>query len=64
MTGRSADTNLAEIHEQMNELLDPIECTKRELKIKLWASSRKPTKKCVMKMKEEKMAATSKNLYF
>ena len=54
--GRSADTNLAEIHEEMSELLDKLlNVQKESLKKTSWvhASSCKPTKKCVMKMKEK-----------
>ena len=58
MTGRaSADTNLAEIHEEMSELLDKqVNVQKESLKKTsgVHASSRKPTKKCAMKMKETK----------
>ena len=46
--GRSADTNLAEIHEEMSELLDKQVIVQNEsLKITsgVHASSRKPTKK-------------------
>ena len=54
---RSADTNLAEIHEEMSELLDKqVNVQKDGLKISsgVHESYRKPTKKCAMKMKEEK----------
>ena len=54
--GRSADTNLAEIHEEMSELLDKqVNVQKESLKktFGVHASSRKPTKKCAMKMKEK-----------
>ena len=55
---RSADTNLAEIHEEMSELIirQTSECMKKEFEKTsgVHESSRKPTKKCAMKMKERK----------
>ena len=57
MTGRNADTNFAEIHEEMSELVDKqINVQKESLKKfpGFTQNSRKPTKKCAMKMKETK----------
>ena len=53
MDGRSADTSLAEIHQEMSELRigEQSECIKREFE-KYFRGSRKPTKKCAMKMKQ------------
>ena len=48
---------MAEIHEEMSELLDKqVNVQKESLKKTsgIHASSRKPTKKCAMKMKERK----------
>ena len=56
--GRSADTNLAEIHEEMSELLDKqIKCIKREFEktFGVHVSSHKPTKS--VRWKEEKITA-------
>ena len=56
MHGRSADTNLAEIHEEMSELLDKqVNVQKESLKktFGVHTTSRKPIKKCAMKMKEK-----------
>ena len=62
MNWRNADTNLAEIHEEMSELVDKqVNVQKESLKKlpgftqnsrKPTQNSRKPTKKCAMKMKE------------
>ena len=62
MHWRNADTNLAEIHEEMSELVDKqVNVQKESLKKlpgftqtsrKPTQNSRKPTKKCAMKMKE------------
>ena len=50
---RNADTNLDEIHEEMSGLLDKQVNVQKE-SLKNFRGSRKPTKKCVMKMKESK----------
>ena len=53
--GRSAETNLAEIHEEMSELLNKQVNVQKESLKKFQGftqSSRKPTKKCAIKMKE------------
>ena len=58
MTGRayvlreSAEPSLAEIHPEMSELLDKQVSAQKEKTSGVHASSRKPTKKCAMKMKE------------
>ena len=55
MHWRNADTNLAEIHEEMSELVDKQVNVQKESLKKLPGfiqNSRKPTKKCAMKMKE------------
>ena len=55
--GRSAETNLAEIHEEMSELLNKQVNVQKESLKKFHGftqSSYKPTKKCAMKMKETK----------
>ena len=64
MTGRAyiwrnVDTNLAEIHEEMSELVDKQVNVQKESfpgftqnSRKPTQNSRKPTKKCAMKMKE------------
>ena len=55
MNGRSADTSLAEIHQEISELLEnKVNAQKESLKNISGAhvSSRKPTKKCAMKMKQ------------
>ena len=54
--GRSADTNLAEIHEEISELLDKqVNVQKENLKKNFWGSRRllQAHKKCTMKMKEK-----------
>ena len=43
---------MAEIHQEMSELLDKQVNAQKEKTSGVHASSRKPTKKCVMKMKE------------
>ena len=53
--GRSTDTNLAEIHEEMSELLDKQVNVQKESLKKLPGFMQAPTsprKKCAMKMKE------------
>ena len=55
--GRSTDTNLAEIHEEMRELLDKQVNVQKESLKKLPGFMQAPTsprKKCAMKMKEKK----------
>ena len=55
MHWRNADTNLAEIHEEMSELVDKqVNVQKGGLKKVpgFTQNSRKPTKKCTMKIKE------------
>ena len=67
--GRSADTNLAEIHEQMSELLSKqVNVQKESLKKTSWihASSCKPTKKVCdenerKKVEEKKQWPCQKN---
>ena len=57
MHGRSADTNLAEIHEEMSELLDKQVNVQKESLKKLPGFTKAPAsprKKCAMKMKERK----------
>ena len=52
MRDRSADTNLAGIHEEMSELLNKqVNVQKESLKktSRVNTSSHKPTKKCAMK---------------
>ena len=65
MDGKSADTSLAEIHQEMSELLEnKVNALKESLK-KYFRGSRKPTKKCAMKMKQrnkEKKRRTRKNI--
>ena len=39
---RSADTSLAEIHQEMSELLDKSECTTREFEKYFWGSCKLP----------------------
>ena len=54
--GRSADTNVAKIHEEISKLLDKqVNVQKESLKktYGIHASSRKPMKKCGMKIKKE-----------
>ena len=67
MHGRSADTNLAEIHEEMSELLDKqVNVQKESLKKTsgVHKSSRKPTKKVCdeneRKKQRKKTTAASK----
>ena len=57
--GISSDTNLAEIHEEMSELLDKQVNVQKESLKKLPGFTQAPTspQKCVMKMKERKTAA-------
>ena len=43
---------MAEIHQEMSELLDKQVNAQKEKTSGVHVSSRKPTKKCVMKMKE------------
>ena len=60
---RNADTNLAEIHEEMSELVDKQVNVQKESLKKLpgfTQNSRKPTKKCAMKMKETKKQTKKK----
>ena len=60
--GRSADTNLAEIHEEMSELLDKqVNVQNESLKILpgFMQASTSPRKKCVIKMKERKKMTTA-----
>ena len=45
MTGRSAEPSLAEIHQEMSELLDKQVNAQKEKTSGVHASSRKPTKK-------------------
>ena len=52
MHWRNADTNLAEIHEEMSELVDKQVNVQKQNSRKPTQNSRKPTKKCAMKMKE------------
>ena len=53
--GRSAETNLAEIHEEMSGLNKQVNINKSLKKASgVHASSRKPIKKCAKKMKERK----------
>ena len=48
MDGGSAEPSLAEIHQEMSELLDKqVKYTKRKSS-RVHVSSRKPTKKCTM----------------
>ena len=58
MTGRRrSDTNLAEIHEEMSELLDKQVNVQKESLKKLPGFTQAPAsprKKCAMKMKERK----------
>ena len=63
--GRSAEPSLAEIHQEMSELLDKqltSECTKRELE-KLSGFTQAPAspRKSVMKMKETKKEKTMRS---
>ena len=52
MDGRSADTSLAEIYQEMSELLEnKVNAYKESLK-KYFRGLCKPTKKCPMKMKQ------------
>ena len=62
--GRSADTNLADIHEEMSELLGKqVIVQNKSLKIPsgVHASFRKSTKKCAMKNKRKKNDCRVKN---
>ena len=67
--GRSADTNLAEIHEEMTELLDKqVNVQKENLKksSRIHASSCKPTKKVCdenERKKEEKKTTAASNFF-
>ena len=56
MHGRSANTNLAEIHEEMSELLDKQVNVQKEGLKKFPGFTQAPTspQKCVMKMKESR----------
>ena len=54
MLGRSAEPSLAEIHQEMSELLDKQVNAQKEKTSGVHASSCKPIKKCAMKMKEIK----------
>ena len=51
--GGSAEPSLAEIHQEMSELLDKQVIAQKEKTSRIHASSCKPTKKCAMKMKEQ-----------
>ena len=54
MTGRgSAEPSLAEIHQEKSELLDKQVNAQKEKTSRVHASSRNPTKKCVIKMKKK-----------
>ena len=48
----SAEPSLAEIHQEISELLDKQVNAQKEKTSRGHASSRKPTKKCAMKMKQ------------
>ena len=52
MHERSADTSLAEIRYEMSELFDKQVNAQKEKTFGVHVSSRKPTKKCGMKMKQ------------
>ena len=52
--GESAGPSLAEIHQEMSELLDKQLNAQKEKTSRVHASSHKPTKKYAMKMKETK----------
>ena len=53
MDGGSVEPSLAEIHQEMSELLDKLVNAQKEKTSWVHVSSRKPTKKCAMKMKVE-----------
>ena len=58
MDGGSVEPSLAEIHQEMSELLDKQVNAQKEKTSGVHASSCKPMKKCVMKMKETKKKIT------
>ena len=58
MLGGSAEPSLAEIHQEMSELLDKQVNAQKKKTSGVHAGSRKPTKKCAMKMKETKNKKT------
>ena len=60
MLGGSAEPSLAEIHQEMSELLDKQVNAQKKKTSGVHAGSCKPTKKCAMKMKETNKKKTTR----